>query len=75
MNGTISMPKSVVRFVSGLRTSTSAVDFYKLLCYPVLLFPNKRSDNYPTLKHRKVEGLASSMREFAFINQNSHMLG
>ena len=45
-NGTTSVPKSVLRFVSGLRTSTSALDFFNLPCYPLLslLFPNERSD-------------------------------
>ena len=41
MYGTTSLPKSVLRFVSGLTTSTSFLDFYKLPCYPLqLLFPN-----------------------------------
>ena len=45
LNGTTSIPKSVLHFVSGLRTSTLYLDFYKLPCYPLmLLFPNKRSD-------------------------------
>ena len=47
MNGNTSVPKSVLHFVSGLRTSTSALDFYKLPCYPLLLLlPNKRSDKW-----------------------------
>ena len=32
-NGTTSAPKSVLRFVGGIRTSTSDLDFYKLPCY------------------------------------------
>ena len=45
VNGTTSVPKSILRFVSRLMTSTSALDFYKIPCYPLLLllFPNKTS--------------------------------
>ena len=38
VNGTTSVPKSVLHFVSGIRPSTSYLDFYKLPCYPLLLF-------------------------------------
>ena len=39
VNGTTSMSKSVLRFVSGIRTYTSYLDFYKLFCYPFIVRP------------------------------------
>ena len=48
VNGTTSVPKSALRFVSGIKTSASALDFYKLPCYPLLLlFTNNKA--YPAL--------------------------
>ena len=37
VNGTTSVPKSVLHLVSGLRTSISALDFYKLPYYVVVV--------------------------------------
>ena len=43
MNGTTSVPKAVLHFVSGIRTPPSYLDYYKLPCYSLLLLvPNKQ---------------------------------